>query len=94
MRLRKRGHWVTADGRFIKYEEIEDDHLRNIIKKSLRNDKEVPIGIKEEYKKRGLSPKYSQLKKGIVKSSTYEEMQKRIEILEERLERLEKMQEL
>jgi len=87
--LPRQGYWRTADGRNIKYEEIGDDHLRNIIIKGIQTNNEVPADILKEYKKRNLVPKYSSLKK-----HTIEELQSRIEALEERLLRLEKIQEL
>ena len=42
-------YWTTADGKQIKYKDLEDSHLRNIIRDGYRN----PLLVKEA-KKRGV----------------------------------------
>jgi hypothetical protein len=96
MRLRRGSsyRWKTADGRHLMPNEIEDDHLRNIIRKALGVGKQAPEPLVKEYVRRGLQPSFDDLKKTVKKRPSYEQLIEKIEKLEERVSFLEKMQEV
>jgi hypothetical protein len=96
MRLRRYSNyaWKTADGRYLTPKEIEDSHLRNIIRKALGVGKPAPEPLVKEYLKRGLQPSFDDLKKTVKKRPSYEQLMEKIEKLEERVSFLEKIQEV
>ncbi len=86
--------WKTQDGRKIKIEDLGDDHLRNIIKKSFRDKKELPHSIKDEYCRRNLKPSFEELQKMVGTTPIVLELLKRIDVLEKRVQTLEIYREL
>jgi hypothetical protein len=97
MRLRQYSNytWKTADGRALVLKDIEDDHLRNIIRKIIRySSKPAPEPLVREYIRRGLQPSIDDLKKNIKKQPTYTQLLERVKTLEEKLERIEKLLEV
>lgn len=96
MRLRRYSSytWKTADGRSLMPNEIEDNHLRNIIRKALGVGKPIPEPLIKEYVRRGLQPSFDDLSKTIKKRPSYEQLLEKIEKLEERVTFLEKIQEI
>jgi hypothetical protein len=83
--IRKK-YWITADGIRIKYKNLGDTHLKNIVNKLLKNNMDIPSKIKEEYFKRGFGK--------IEERPTIEQLMVRLEILEQKVETLQKFGEL
>jgi len=91
MDLKNKNYWITADKRKIPISRLGESHLKNIIKKLVKNGRKIPRQIEEEYIKRGYTPGLQKLIKAPSKLSILIE---RIDALEKEVAYLKKMQDL
>jgi len=96
LKKRKKGIWITKDGRQIPIETLENTHLKNIVNKLQKNKKEIPSDIAKEYKKRFPGSSILNIEK-LTKVDLLNEiefLESRVESLEETVENLKKWMEI